>query len=233
MNEMTKRIQQIMYPKAALIAYECETADFSRPQNYLELRPINERGRMGAGIPVTYEFMNSLTESYTEGMNGTPHGRIPPNMLLCDPRKGHEKYIWYNPPQKRKMYFQSCLHITDGTFNVPGIIYVVEQESMDVHAFKGTVPQEQTELYLAPFFNVTGADVCLGNSSLEKPLDTDFSGFQEYWEKRFWLSEFSHLGGSRNPTRSNLVSVTEKVRENPFDYSELRPSGKKLKDILL
>lgn len=28
MNEMTKRIQQIMYPKAALIAYECETADF-------------------------------------------------------------------------------------------------------------------------------------------------------------------------------------------------------------
>ncbi|MEQ2964692.1 PRTRC system protein B, partial [Bacteroides xylanisolvens] len=171
--------------------------------------------------------------SYTEGMNGTPHGRIPPNMLLCDPRKGHEKYIWYNPPQKRKMYFQSCLHITDGTFNVPGIIYVVEQESMDVHAFKGTVPQEQTELYLAPFFNVTGADVCLGNSSLEKPLDTDFSGFQEYWEKRFWLSEFSHLGGSRNPTRSNLVSVTEKARENPFDYSELKPSGKKLKDILL
>ena len=212
MNEMTKRIQQIMYPKAALIAYECETADFSRPQNYLELRPINERGRMGAGIPVTYEFMNSLTESYTEGMNGTPHGRIPPNMLLCDPRKGHEKYIWYNPPQKRKMYFQSCLHITDGTFNVPGIIYVVEQESMDVHAFKGTVPQEQTELYLAPFFNVTGADVCLGNSSLEKPLDTDFSGFQEYWEKRFWLSEFSHLGDSRNPTRSNLVSVTETIR---------------------
>ena len=197
MNEMTKQIQQIMYPKAALIAYECETADFSRPQNYLELRPINERGRMGAGIPVTYEFMNSLTESYTEGMNGTPHGRIPPNMLLCDPRKGHEKYIWYNPPQKRKMYFQSCLHITDGTFNV------------------------------------TGADVCLGNSALEKPLDTDFSGFQEYWEKRFWLSEFSHLGGSRNPTRSNLVSVTEKARENPFDYSDLKPSGKKLKDILL
>lgn len=103
MNEMTKRIQQIMYPKAALIAYECETADFSRPQNYLELRPINERGRMGAGIPVTYEFMNSLTESYTEGMNGTPHGRIPPNMLLCDPRKGHEKYIWYNPPQKENV----------------------------------------------------------------------------------------------------------------------------------
>ena len=78
MNEMTKQIQQIMYPKAALIAYECETADFSRPQNYLELRPINERGRMGAGIPVTYEFMNSLTESYTEDTTRTHPSQYAP-----------------------------------------------------------------------------------------------------------------------------------------------------------
>ena len=47
------------------------------------------------------------------------------------------------------------------------------------------------------------------------------------------IAETLTLGGSRNPTRSNLVSVTEKARENPFDYSELKPSGKKLKDILL
>jgi len=108
----------------------------------------------------------------------------------------------------------------------------VERECMDIHAFKGTIPEERTELYLAPFFNVTGADVCLGNSSLKKPQDMDFHEFQEYWEKRFWMSEFSHLGGGRNPTRSNLVSVTEHVRNNPFDYSELQQSGKKLKDIL-
>ena len=49
-------------------------------------------------------------------------------MLLCSARKGREGYIWYNPPQKRKMYFQDGLHITDGTFNVPGVIYVVERE---------------------------------------------------------------------------------------------------------
>ena len=60
------------------------------------------------------------------------------------------------------------------------IIYVVEQESMDVHAFKGTVPPRNRRSFtFTPFFNVTGADVCLGNpSSLEKPLDTDFSGFK-------------------------------------------------------
>lgn len=233
MNELTKQMQQIMHPKAALIAYECETTNYSHTNHHIELRPINEKGQMGAGIPVTYEFMNSLVESYTESMNGIPHGSIPKNMLLCDSRKGYEKYIWYNPPQKRKMYFNTNLHIPDGTFNIPGVIYIVEQECMDIYAFKGTTPKEQTELYLAPFFNVTGADVCLGSSSLKKPSDMNFFELQEYWEKRFWLSEFSHLGGSKNPTRNNLVSVTEQARNNPFDYNELQQSDKILKDILL
>lgn len=129
MNELTKQMQQIMHPRAVLVAYECETTGYSTPRSYLELRPVNEKGRMGAGIPVTYEFMNSLVESYTESMGGIPHGRIPGNMLLCDSRKGRERYIWYNPPQKRKMYFQDGLHITDGTFNVPGVIYVVERNA--------------------------------------------------------------------------------------------------------
>ena len=69
MNELTIQIQQIMHPRAVLVAYECETAGYSIPRSYLELRPVNEKGRMGAGIPVTYEFMNSLVESYTESLS--------------------------------------------------------------------------------------------------------------------------------------------------------------------
>ena len=91
MNELTKQMQQIMHPRAVLVAYECETTGYSTPRSYLELRPVNEKGRMGAGIPVTYEFMNSLVESYTESMSGIPHGRIPGNMLLCNSRKGRER----------------------------------------------------------------------------------------------------------------------------------------------
>lgn len=47
-----------------------------------------------------------------------------------------------------------------------------------------------------------------------------------------WMSEFSHLGGGGNPTRSNLVLVTEKARNNPFDENELLLSEKRLKDLL-
>ena len=65
------------------------------------------------------------------------------------------------------------------------------------------------------------------------PENMTFSKLLEHWEKRFWLSEFSHLGGSRNPTESNLVSVTEKARTNPFDYNELKPMDRQLKDLLV
>ena len=55
MNELTKKMQEIMVPKAALIAYEYRESAYATGKNYLELRPINKAGRMEAGIPVTYE----------------------------------------------------------------------------------------------------------------------------------------------------------------------------------
>lgn len=232
MNELTNHIHRVMMPKAALIAYEYTENNYSTPDSYLELRPINKKGKMGAGIPVTYDFMDSLLESYSQkSTQNLPKGRIPKNLLWCDQAKGSEKYIWYNPPQKRRMYFCKGLGIPEGIFNLPGILYVVKKEALYVHAFKGKYPKDGTELYLAPFFNVTNGSVCLGNSSLKKPQDMDFLQLLDYWEKRFWLSEFSHLGGNKNPTRGNLVSVTEHARSHPFDYSELKKTGKKLKDL--
>lgn len=115
MNELTKNIQKMMVPKAAIIAYKYEDRRNFDTRYFIELRPIGKNGQMGAGIPVTYEFMNTLLE---------------------------------------------------------------------------------------------------------------------YWEKRFWLTEFSHLGGNVNPTVSNLVIVTENIRNDPFDMNELKPMNKKLKDIL-
>lgn len=51
--------------------------------------------------------------------------------------------------------------------------------------------------------------------------------------KKFWLTEFSHLGGGGNPTKSNLVLVTKAAKDKPFNLDELKPLNKlKLKDIL-
>lgn len=232
MNELTQKIQRILTPKAALIAYRCDECRTNSTEYFLELRPIHKNGQMGAGMPVTYEFMNALMESYTEEMSGIPAGVLPENLLACNPRKGQEEYIWYNPPGKRQMFFHKQLNIPDGVFHVPGIIYHIRSERMDVYAFKGKKPTGKTPLYLAPFFNVTGSSVCLGSCSLEKPQNPSFLSLMEYWEKRFWLTEFVHLGGRQNPTVSNLVTVTENARNQTFDMNELRPFNKQLKDIL-
>ena len=46
MNELTKQLQEIMVPKAALIAYEYQEGHYASGSHYLELRPINKKGRM-------------------------------------------------------------------------------------------------------------------------------------------------------------------------------------------
>ena len=49
MNELTKKMQEIMVPKAALIAYEYRESAYATGKNYLELRPINKAGQNGSG----------------------------------------------------------------------------------------------------------------------------------------------------------------------------------------
>ena len=182
---------------------------------------------------VTVEFMNELVRGYSESHSVTPYGRIPSNLLWFDPRKGSEKYIWYNPPQKRMMFFHDILKIESAEYNLPGVIYEAGENRLNVYAYTDVELTDNSDLFAAPFFNVTGASVCLGSAKIEKPKDLTYTNLLEYWEKRFWLTEFSHLGGGGNPTKSNLVLVTKAAKDKPFDLDELQPLKKlKLKDIL-
>lgn len=233
-NELTKKLRTLLHPRAALIAYSDEDESHVHDNGYfIELREIDGNGMMGEGRPVTVEFMNGLVRGYSERHSTTPYGRIPSNMLWCDPRKGCEKYVWYNPPRKRMMFFRESLQVENAEYNLPGIIYAAGGGSLNVYAYKDKKLTEKTELYAAPFFNVTGAGVCLGSAKIDKPKDLTYTNLLEYWEKQFWLTEFSHLGGGGNPTRSNLVLVTKAARDKPFDLDELKPlNNLKLKDIL-
>lgn len=80
------------------------------------------------------------------------------------------------------MFFAGSLNIPDGTFHVPGVIYKVSGDRLDIFSYKGEKPAENSPLFLAPFFNVTGSSVCLGNAALTPPEDMTFSKLLEYWE---------------------------------------------------
>lgn len=233
-NQLTKEITNMLVPRAALIAYSSEEEVHTGNRRYfLESREIDGQGNMAEGKPVTVEFMNELVRNYSETHNSTPYGRLPSNLLYVDSRKGSERYVWYNPPGKRMMYFVSGLGIENAKYHLPGIIYEAKDSQLDIYAYKGDRPDRETVLYEAPLFNVTGSSVCLGSARIEKPRDMTYTNLLEYWEKKFWLTEFSHLGGHGNPTKSNLVLVTKAARDKPFDLEELKPlNNLKLKDIL-
>jgi len=229
MNKITEELKSLMRPRAALIAYQGEN---TRSHDYfLELREIDNKGIMGEAIPVTYDFMNEIAANYSEAHNGTPAGEVPRNLLYADIRKGSEKYIWSNLPRKRMMYFVSNLGIENAEYHIPGIIYVAKESTLAVYAYKDKKLSDDTKLYAAPFFNTSTTSVCLGIAKLKKPSNPTWTDLLEYWEKKFWLTEFSHLAGG-NPTKNNLVLVTKAAKDKDFNPDELKPINKKLKDIL-
>lgn len=228
-NELTNTIHTTLCPRAVLIAYT-----YAQDRQYfLEQRSIDAKGRMGEGHPVTVEFMNELVRNYSETYSGMPYGSLPSNLLYADTRKGSERYIWYNPPGKRMMYFVGNLGIENAEYNLPGVIYEAGEHGMNIYAYKDKELKEDSALYAAPFFNVTRTSVCLGSAKIVRPNDLTYANLLEYWEKKFWLTEFSHLGGNGNPTKSNLVLVTKAARDRDFNLNELKPlNNLKLKDIL-
>lgn len=228
MNKLTEDINIQLSPQAALIAY----ADKKNNSYFLELRNINKTGKMGTGRPVTVEFLDSLFAGFSETHNTIASGIVPKNLLFCDTRPGFNKFIWYNSPRKRMMYFTKSLNMENTTYNMPGVIYSVCNETMKIYAYKGDDPTPDTELYAAPFFNIYDRGVCFGSSKLDKPLNLTFLEILEYWEKKFWASEFSHLGENGNPTKSNLILVTKAAKNSEFNYKELKSLNMNLKEIL-
>ena len=232
MNKLTKELTRIMQPAAALIVYLCED-DYLRRDYFLELRKINKNGLMEAGKPVSMNFIQSLTNSFSvKSISSAPHGVIPEKLLYADIRQ--EKYVWHTPPCRKYMYFRHDLKIPNGEYSLPALVWIVKGESLYIHAYTAKRLTPDTQLFSAPFFNVRPDDgsVCLGNAKLELPENINFHNFIKFWEDKFFLSEFSHILG-QNPVRSNLVTVI-KNSASSFDNKELLPVKKmKLKNLLI
>ena len=232
MNTLTKELTGALKPVAALIAYKMQDNAY-RSEYYLEARSIGNDGMMGTGKPVTRRFMESLAENFTKDTSSTPYGVLPQGMLYADARKGREKYIWFTPPQKRRLFFKRDLNISDGEYWLPGLVWHAERNLLNLYACKSKRASPNMCLYSAPFFNVSpeSGSVCLGNANMEQPGELTFQTLIKYREDLFFLSEFSHISG-RNPTKTNLVLVVKNSTDS-FNNDELILIPKrKLTDLL-
>lgn len=220
-----------MKPKTAIIVYKSERSD----EYYLESRKIDPKtGRMTAAVPlkekVLGQIMNTMAldcDNFDVGL----HGKMPENVLYCDTRIGNTVLIWYNPPQKRKLYFTKKTGMEDGEMMVPGLLYVVRDETLSLFSFKGFKPKKK--LYKAPFMNVDSSHVCLGSAKVKKPEKRTFANMIDYWERMFWQSEFDHILGE-NPVKGNLATITKEciATGKPFPTELMVPISKTLNDFL-
>lgn len=226
MNNLTQEFSTMLIPEMAIIVY----ADEKRDNIYLERRDITN-GKMGAGIPLTEDCIKDIVDLTLNRARKQLHGVIPPNMLYADERKGYEKYIWYEKPQKKMHFFSKSLEIPNGEFYTPSLLYVVQQNKLSLYAFHGDYPDKQ--LYRAPYFNVSSTYVCLGNSKLPDLEELTYQHIIDYWETLFWKSEFSHILGT-NPIKSNLSILSKQLMKTgkPFPISELIPVTLTLKQLI-
>jgi PRTRC genetic system protein B len=127
----------------------------------------------------------SLSKRATRG------GFVPPNLLYID----GETMAWWLPPARRHIAFRAPELGAPERGEVvphPGLVFSVGTgKSWCVWAVRGTDrPTEQTELYRAPYFNVSEDGViCSGNVTLP---DGTTAEKIDAWNAAFFGSFFTH-----------------------------------------
>lgn len=237
MNDRTEILKTTYTPELSIVVYRSEEDTY-----YLESHSISKSGQVLEGKPLRQETINSIVEMFFANRKESTNigGVIPENLLLFNQLPGgHYKMIWYRLPEQRVLHFADQLHIRTGKAPVPGVIYVAEKNSLTVFAFKGNKrPVDGTKLFRSPFHNVgDNGKVCLGSANVKKPAVKSFANVQKYWEDLFWLSEFTHLNGASNPTKSDLGKVWRKLINGKgkikwSSLDELKPTDKSLKVLL-
>ncbi len=202
-------------PEAALVVYK--KYGHSDSEYYLETRPVRADGTLGAGRPVSREFIRNLAMSFRADGELSPRGTMPRNMLHADPRLGSERFVWWDPPGKRELFF----------------LVLVTGKTLTVYAFKGARPSGKTPLLRGPFFNYyEDCRICVGSAKVDWPRDITWQTIIDHWEKVFWNSVNAHMISNPMKEGHNLVLSLKEAVNKPFDTGALRPAGLTLASII-
>lgn len=237
MKDITQNFGTLYHPLSALVIYQTKGHGNA---TYVEHFDMDKNGNPVNAHPLTEREAKVLARAlHTEKDKNTvflkPKGIIPTNILHIDPR-GNATVLWYTKAQKAKMYFTQGLGISNGTAQVPALLWFANKRSLTIYALAtDRRPTEKTVLYHAPFFNVydTG-NVCMGTVDVNIQKSASVEEFIQAWEAYFFNSYFSHLVNEHNPINGNCVNLWKDLinTDRVFPKEVLRKTNKTLKYLL-
>jgi len=228
MSELTEQLMERLEPVQALVIYKS-------PKNYyIESHAITKDG-MGPGVALSEDTLSDVVTFFHEKQKSIYlKGAIPSEVIYADWSAEKKVLIWFEAPQKRKMYFTKELKIKNGEAFQPGLIFLLKNESLYVYAVAGKSISENEQLYQAPYHNVdNNGSVCLGSANVNSIKQT-YEGVMSAYSTLFWNSEFSHAAGAVAPINGNINTFwREQIKsKSPFDYAVLKPIKKTIKNLL-
>ncbi|MFL5810053.1 MAG: hypothetical protein ACJ749_11070 [Flavisolibacter sp.] len=224
-------------PEVAIVVYKSTTEE----QYYLESHEFNSTGGLMEGKPLKEETISGMVDVFFDEKRNKikVNGYIPENVISFETLPGGQyHFVWYRPAEIRVMHFAPHLKIPTGKTWVPATLYIVSRGDLIVYALKkNSRPDLKTPLFRAPFHNVSDSGhVCLGSAKVKRPTTNTYESLMKYWEDLFWLSEFTHLNGAKNPAKSDLGKVYQRLMKSKTklkwsDIDELKTAGRSLKNI--
>lgn len=193
---MNANAMQSFEPVKGLIIFQ------RRHQFYLQLHEIEKTKEKKfiwkEGHPLMKEQLQELAMALrNENLSVLQcNGALPENVLYFQPDISGNKFAWYLPPSEHTLNFSSGMKIKSGKYKLPGIIFCVNKTTLSVFVYKGNKrPDNKTELFNAPFFNVyLSGEVCMGTTSETKKkafLQDEIDRHQ----RRFFGSKFTGAHG--------------------------------------
>lgn len=196
---------------------------------------VNEDGSIAAGTPITQENIHrfaELLESKKEKLKQLEWAElIPNNVLYCNAKQ--RRVIFYTEPKMQLLNFAEHLPIKTAEYPIPYLVWHVTNRTLDLYATIHKPTSEDTQLFQAPFLNISGnGDVCMGTAKLDN-CET-FEEIIEDAQHKFFNSNFTHTNEDTLAKRSIVDIYAEQLqtKAKSFDFTLLQPTTKKLSNIL-
>ena len=239
MKNITQDFGTLYHPTTALVFYQ---NDERNKDTYVEYFDMNKNGNPVNAHPLTEreakELLKALTINTQKEKNQDflkPKGILPTHILHINPSE-NGSVLWFTKSMKRQLFFTENLGISNGTAEVPPMLWLANKRSLKIFALANNRrPTEKTELFYAPFFNVyEDGNVCMGTVDVKIQNSTSLEEFTKKWEEYFFNSYFSHLMNEHNPINGNCVSLWKSLinTEKPFPKEALKKANRTLKNLL-